>query len=63
MNITSMETTGIKAGASFMNGLTFFEYLSAEAKVGCVFIMVIVSTLPHVEFGTNDHWEYTLHFI
>ena len=25
-----METTGIKAGASFMNGLTFFEYLSAE---------------------------------
>ena len=24
MNITSMETTGIKAGASFMNGLTFF---------------------------------------
>ena len=24
MNITSMETTGIKAGASFMNGFTFF---------------------------------------
>ena len=25
MNITSMETTGIKAGASFMNGLAFFN--------------------------------------
>ena len=26
-------------------------------KMGCVFTMVVVSILPHVEFGPNDHRE------
>ena len=32
-------------------------------KVGCVFPMVIVSILPHAEFGPNDHRENPPHFI
>ena len=31
-------------------------------KVGCVFPMVVVSILPHSEFGRNDHWEDAPHF-
>ena len=31
-------------------------------KVGCVFLMVVVSLLHHVEFGPNDHREYAPHF-
>ena len=33
------------------------------AKVGCVFPMVVVSLLPHAEFGPNDHLEDATHFI
>ena len=36
---------------------------SKVGKVGCVFFLVIVSTLPHAEFEPNDHREYALHFI
>ena len=32
------------------------------SKVGCVFPMVVVSILPHAEFGQNDHREHTPHF-
>ena len=32
-------------------------------KVGCVFPMVVVPTLPHAEFGRNDHLEFAPHFI
>ena len=32
-------------------------------KVGCVFPMVLVSILPHAEFGRNDHRENAPHFI
>ena len=35
---------------------------SASAKVGCVFPMVVVSILPHAEFGPNDHREDAPHF-
>ena len=31
-------------------------------KVGCVFSMVIVSILPHAEFGPNDHREDAPYF-
>ena len=34
-----------------------------RGKVECVFPMVVVSILPHAEFGPNDHWEDTSHFI
>ena len=32
-------------------------------KLGCVFPMVIVSILPHAEFGWNGHQERAPHFI
>ena len=32
------------------------------SKVGRVFVMVIVSILPHAEFGPNNHLEDTPHF-
>ena len=32
-------------------------------KVRCVFFMVAVYILPHVEFGRNDHREDVPHFI
>ena len=32
-------------------------------KVGYVFPMVVVSMLPHADFGPNDDREDTLHFI
>ena len=32
-------------------------------KTGCVFLMVVVSLLHHVEFGPNDHREKAPHFI
>ena len=31
-------------------------------KMGCVFPMVILSILPHAEFGPNDHRENAPHF-
>ena len=31
-------------------------------KVGCIFLMVVVSILPHTEFGPNDHREDVPHF-
>ena len=31
-------------------------------KVGCVYLIVIVSTLSRVEFRQNDHREYAAHF-
>ena len=30
-------------------------------KVGCVFPMVVVSILPHAEFGSNDYQEYVVY--
>ena len=33
------------------------------SKVGCVFLMVVVSMLPHAEIGRNDHREGAPHFI
>ena len=32
-------------------------------KVGCVFPIVVVSILPHTDFGQNGHSEDTPHFI
>ena len=33
-----------------------------KCKVGCVFQMVVVSILPHVVFGLNDHLDDAPHF-
>ena len=35
---------------------------SDEYKVGCLFPMVVVSILPHADFGPNDHRDDALHF-
>ena len=43
-------------------GKTFFNPLKLKDKVRCVFPMVIVSILPHAEFGSNDHREDAPHF-
>ena len=36
--------------------------MNDSSKVGCVFPMVVVSILPHAEFGPNDHREDAPHF-
>ena len=36
--------------------------LDNHPKVGCVFAMVVVSILPHLEFGRNDREEDAPHF-
>ena len=40
----------------------FNSKLDIEGKVGCVFSMVVVSILPHAEFGPNDHQKDAPHF-
>ena len=39
---------------------SFWERLN---KVECVFPLVIITILPHAEFGQNDHWEDAPDFI
>ena len=34
---------------------------SHRHTVGCVYLMVVVSLLPHAEFEQNDHQEYAPH--
>ena len=34
-----------------------------DNKVGCVFLMVVVSMLPHARIGPNDHRENAPYFI
>ena len=47
----------------FFDRLTFirlFKHFSIRACAmffGCVFPIVVVSMLPHVKFGPNDHWD------
>ena len=36
--------------------------LTKAYKMGCVFAMVVVSILPHAEFGPNDYQEDAPHF-
>lgn len=36
---------------------TLSDHFCKLNKVGCVFAMVIVSILPHAEFGPNKHQE------
>ena len=43
---------------------SFFQQNTLQiSKVGCVFLMVVVSLLPNAEFGRNDHREDAPHFI
>ena len=37
-------------------------YVDIFSKVGCVFLMVIVSMLPHAEIERHDHREGASHF-
>ena len=36
---------------------------SETSKLGCVILMVVVSILPHAEFGANEHREDAPHFM
>ena len=36
--------------------------VTSEIKVGCIFLMVIVSILPHPGLRRNDHREDATHF-
>ena len=45
------------------SALGFFCGKIQSDKVGCVFPKVVVSILPNVEFGPNDHLEDAPHFI
>ena len=44
-------------------GKPIFTVLIRKNKELCVFLMVIVSILPHAEFGPNGHEEDAPHFI
>ena len=46
----------------WLNDFQIIEGLFHLYKVGCVFPMVIVTILPHAEFGPNDHREKASHF-
>ena len=37
-------------------------FISFKNYVGCVFPVVVVSILPHVEFEPSDHWKDAPHF-
>ena len=50
----------IDMGAQVAQGMAYIEVCCS--KVGCVFLMVVVSMLPHAEIGRNDHPEGAPHF-
>ena len=39
----------------------FNKSLRYVLNFGCVFPIVVVSMLPHVKFGPNDHWDDAPH--
>ena len=49
----------VSNSSSFKTQVNLFEHPS---KVGCIFLMDVVSILPHAEFGRNDHREDVSHF-
>ena len=52
----------VKRSQKFPKNLPIRVKLLQDIKVGCVFPMVVVSILPHAEFGQNDHREDAPHF-
>ena len=42
---------------------TFSGWICIRYKVSCVFLMVVVYLLTHVEIGRNDNQEHTPYFI
>ena len=57
LNIISCYIARLNSGI-----LRTFKTNSANDKVGCILVMVVVSILPHVEFGPNDNRETAPHF-
>ena len=37
-----------------------FRLLPLWTKVGCIVLVVVVSILPHAEFGRNDHRRWSI---
>ena len=48
-------------GCILLNIIFFLSWVREIIKVVCVFLMVLVSILPHKEFGLNYHWKDTPH--
>ena len=48
-------------GCILLNIIFFLSWVREIIKVGCVFPMVVVSILPHEEFGPNYHRKYAPH--
>ena len=46
---------GIAPTSAHNTGTKFENFWVPEHKVGCVFPMVVVTLLPHAEFGQNYH--------
>ena len=46
----------------FKNKMALVWTTLNRTKAGCVFLMVVVSLLPHLEIGRNDHRECAPHF-
>ena len=48
---------------SWLKKIWHQSLLPSKSKVGCVFSMIVISTLLQEEFERNDHREDALHFI
>ena len=51
--LISLSASYIAEIGQFQNDL--YHLSPPNCKVGCVFAMIVVSILPHAEFGFNDH--------
>ena len=56
----SLKENGIQLNLTVIDTPGFGDSVS---KVGCVFPIVVVSILPHAEFGPNEHREDASHLI
>ena len=60
--IEKLENMPAGVGFTPIQGYQDHIEILVSTKVGCVFPMVVVSILPHAEFGPNDHREDAPHF-
>ena len=58
-----MEIMGFAKTVSILGICNGCLFSLDDSKVGCVLQIVVVSTLPHAEFGSIGHREEANHFI
>ena len=61
--ILIMEIMGFAKTVSILGICNDCLFSLDDSKVGCVLQIVVVSTLPHAEFGSIGHREEANHFI